>query len=323
VKQDKTTQYQDFLRESLLAQTAHIMETALKAEVDEFLGGRDQKPPDSSHSRIVYNGYLPERRVKTPLGQLSLNVPRLRDRAKGEKIRFVSRIVPPYGRSLPVLGPSLAWSYLSGLMSGEFKLALSIFLGSFSPRLGPGIRKRLRNFWQEDYEDFRDLAIDPAAYRFFWAKAHGPVRGAPKGQAYLALAGITDEGRKDFLGLVEGDPLDGEAWAGLFRLLRKKGLLAAPRPTLGAPDLGVWSGLSLCYGGRWDDGFWDDGLAFGPKDRLAEFLERLPPESKAAAGPILDDIGRARDFSAAMAGLLRLAGGLGDLFPGLIKGLMA
>jgi transposase-like protein len=312
VKTQKTASERDFLSDLLLAQTAHIVETAIKAEVDDFLNVYGQRLANTASRRVVHNGYSSERPLTTSLGQLRLNVPRLRDRATGQKVRFVSRVVPRYGRKLAVLNASLAWSYLAGLMTGDFRLALSTFLGHFAPPISRGASIRLKKFWLEDYEDFRDLAIDPSAYQFFWAQAAtaGPKR---KNQTYLVLAGIEPRGRPVFLGLIAGDPAATEPWAALFRLLEERGLTTAPRPVLGAPTLGVWSGLKLVYGQA------DDYFPPASPERLANVLGRLPLESQSAVEPIFRDLRRTGNFSAVMADLARLAGRLGDHFPKVIS----
>jgi transposase-like protein len=317
VELKKTTFNQEFLREMLLAQVAHIMETAIKAEVDDFLNCHTQKLPESNLNRIVLNGYLPERRLQTPLGLLSLNIPRLRDRAPGEKIHFVSRFVPPYGRRLAILGAPLAWSYLRGLMSGDFGQALASFLSRFPPAVARGASRRLKKLWMDDHEDFRGLPINPASFQFFWAQAV-PVGKRLRDQDLLVLAGVTELGRQVFLGLSEGAPDSGLAWRELFRALEERGLTEAPRPVVGAPDLGVWEGLALFYGGSRED-----YLSFARDDRLPAVLARLPLERQAEVEPLLRDISRAGDFSTFMAALIGLAGRLGSHFPTIVSGLMA
>jgi transposase-like protein len=317
VDSQKTAFERDFLRDMLLAQAAHVMETAIRAEVEGFLHSHDQRLPNSSLTRIVHNGYLPERRLATPLGLLTLNVPRLRDRGEGEKIRFASRFVPRYGRRLSALSPSLVWSYLKGLMDGDFRAALRAFLGRFSPPLDRGIGRRLKKFWLEDYEDFRGSAINQAEFQFFWAQA-AQTPNLNQGQALLALAGVDARGRKRFLGLAEGAPAEGPAWADLFRLLKDRGLAASPWPVFGSPELGVWDGLILSHGDRGADYF-----NFGLRDRLAEALGGLPRDSQTEAEPILRELGRSGDFPSIMAALTRLAGRLGNHFPKVVSGLTA
>jgi hypothetical protein len=133
-------------------------------------------------------------------------------------------------------------------MTGDFQPALAAFLGLFSPPVSRGLQRRLKTLWLEDHEDFRGLAINPAAYRFFWAQAVFISQKA-KDKAHLALIGVTEPGVKKFLGLTQGSPQDGAAWAELFRALKDRGLNAAPKPLAAAPELGVWAGLRQFYGG--------------------------------------------------------------------------
>jgi transposase-like protein len=310
---------QNFSRDLLLTQTSHIMETALKAEVEHFIATHDQKLAkgslgrDGCPNRLVHNGYLPERRVNTPLGLLTMNIPRLRDRGQGDKIRYVSRFVPPYGRNMSFLGAPLAWLYLTGLMTGDFQPTLSYFWRFFLPPIARAVRWRLKNYWLEDFEDFWGLSLKPMDFSFYWAQAI-QTHKRKQNKALLVLIGVKERGHQTFLGLTEGSPQASADWAKLFRRLKERGL-DSPRPVVGAPDLGVWAGLMESFG--IDNGDFPRGL----DTRLEAILAVLPPDSQAEAEPILRNISRSGDFVSAMTGALKLADRLGNLFPSIVSGL--
>jgi transposase-like protein len=289
------------------------METALKAEVEDFLSSHAQKLATGSLGsasplkRIVHNGYLPERQLLTPLGVLTLNIPRLRDRAEVDKIRFVSKLIPPFGRRLSILAAPLVWLYLKGLMTGDFQPALSTFLGHYSQPLTRGLRWRLKNFWLEDFEDFWGGPIKPNDFKFYWAQSSEPLKRA-KNKALLALVGVTKEGYSTFLGLIEGDPFLAQDWAALFQKLRARGL-TEPRPVVGDPEWGVWAGLAETFGPQ------DQNVPSGLAERLALVLNDWPPESKTAVAPIFREISQASDFATIMTGSLKIAERFGSFFP--------
>src|SRR5690625_2944400 len=60
---------------------------------------------------LVRNGYLPERSVQTGIGDVTVKVPKVRDRS-GNGIKFNSRILPPYLKRAGSVEELLPWLYL-------------------------------------------------------------------------------------------------------------------------------------------------------------------------------------------------------------------
>ena len=59
-----------------------------------------------------------------------MQVPRVRDRGvDGSKIKFTSKIVPPYLRKAKSIEDLLPWLYLKGISTGDFSEALAALLG--------------------------------------------------------------------------------------------------------------------------------------------------------------------------------------------------
>jgi putative transposase len=62
---------------------------AVEAKFENFLLEVSERLEDG-RSRIVRNGYLPKRDILTGIGQVSIQIPRVRDRAEEkEKISFI------------------------------------------------------------------------------------------------------------------------------------------------------------------------------------------------------------------------------------------
>ena len=62
--------------------------------------------------RIVRHGHLPEREIQTGIGPVAVRCPRVRDRGAGEtgpRVRFTSRILPPYLRRAKSIEELLPW----------------------------------------------------------------------------------------------------------------------------------------------------------------------------------------------------------------------
>src|SRR5690606_21147114 len=72
-----------------------LLVCGLKIELAEFLAANDHiRSPDGSRA-VVRNGYLPPCTMHTSAGDITVRVPRTRDRNNGG-ISFTSRMIPPY-----------------------------------------------------------------------------------------------------------------------------------------------------------------------------------------------------------------------------------
>ena len=54
--------------------------TAIEAEVDDYLAARAATMDAAGRRRVVRNGHLPTRAIQTPLGDVRVQQPRVRDR---------------------------------------------------------------------------------------------------------------------------------------------------------------------------------------------------------------------------------------------------
>ncbi len=81
-----------------------LLADAVEAEVEAFIAAHADLMDDAGRRRVVRLGYLPEREIQTGIGAVGVRRPRVRDRRRGAgagRIRFTSRILPPYLRLLP------------------------------------------------------------------------------------------------------------------------------------------------------------------------------------------------------------------------------
>ncbi len=85
----------DPLHELIRNGARKLINEAVHAELEALLAQyQDQKTPDGRQA-VVRNGYLPERTVQTGIGDVPVQVPKVRDRS-GSGIRFNSNLLPPY-----------------------------------------------------------------------------------------------------------------------------------------------------------------------------------------------------------------------------------
>ena len=91
----------DPLTEVIQAGAKELLRTAVIAEVSDFIAEYAHLLDEEGRQRLVRHGFLPEREMMTGIGKVPVQVLRVRDRganADGSKIKFTSKIVPPYLR---------------------------------------------------------------------------------------------------------------------------------------------------------------------------------------------------------------------------------
>ncbi len=119
----------DVLTEVLRTGARQLLATAIEAEVDEYVAARAKTVDAAGRRGVVRNGHLPKRALQTPLGDITVQQPRVRDRRPDdERETFRSAILPPYLRKTPSLEALYPWLYLKGLSTGDFGEALQALL---------------------------------------------------------------------------------------------------------------------------------------------------------------------------------------------------
>jgi putative transposase len=62
--------------------------------------------------------------------------------ARGERIRFTSKVLPPFLRRTKNVEELLPWLYLKGVSTGQFDEALTALLGPDAPGLSASTARR-------------------------------------------------------------------------------------------------------------------------------------------------------------------------------------
>ena len=83
----------DFLRKG----ARELLQVAVKAERDAFLGQFAARRTSDGRAAVVRSGYLPERAVQTGIGPVTVKAPKVRAE-DGKPVTFRSALVPPYVR---------------------------------------------------------------------------------------------------------------------------------------------------------------------------------------------------------------------------------
>ena len=98
----------DVLTDVLRTGAQRMLATAIEAEVDEYLDARATTVDAAGQRGVVRNGRLPERTIQTPVGDVQVQQPRVRDRRPAdERETFRSAILPPICGRPPAWRPCI------------------------------------------------------------------------------------------------------------------------------------------------------------------------------------------------------------------------
>jgi len=224
-----------------------LLRAAIQAEVSGFVSEYAHLLDEDGRQRLVRHGFLPERNMTTGIGKVSVQVPRVRDRGSnsdGSKIKFTSKIVPPYLRKAKSVEELLPWLYLKGISTGDFGEALAALLGPDAEGLSSSTIARLKATWWEEYEAWRKRDLKGKRFVYIWADGvYFTPRLDGDRQCMLVIIGADEYGDKHVLGIMDGFRENADSWRDLLKGLKKRGLSVAPELAIGDGALGFWVAL--------------------------------------------------------------------------------
>src|SRR5271154_1420539 len=156
------------LAEFVIGSASKLVSSLLEAEVEGFVAELSYLKDQNGKPRIVRNGYLPERKVKTPLGRIPVKVPRVRDRLKSantQRIKFSSKLISPYQRRVHVAENSVS-RYLTQFVSGDWVEATAVVLGNRIASTAPEICGKLIDKEKLANQTLSDLS--GRTFRYIW-----------------------------------------------------------------------------------------------------------------------------------------------------------
>jgi len=119
-----------------------MLRVALEAEVEGFLEEHRDIRDGEGRRQVIRNGYLPERKVVTGAGAISVRRARVRD-VRGvedpESVRFDSKILPRYLRRSKSIDELIPWLYLRGISTSEMRQAIEALLGQNARNLSASV----------------------------------------------------------------------------------------------------------------------------------------------------------------------------------------
>ena len=270
-----------------------LLAQALEVEITSFLTQYADFSDDQGRKRITRNGYLPEREIQTGIGQVTVRVPRVRDRQPEKepgRIRFSSSILPPYLRKTKSIETLIPWLYLKGISTGGFTEALAALVGKDAPGLSPSTIGRLKSVWQEDLEKWQRRDLSHKRYVYIWADGiYCNVRMENR-QCLLVIIGATKDGKKELIAIDSGFRESDLSWTELLLDIKRRGLKNGPELAVGDGALGFWKALSKVY----DNTRWQRCWVHKTANVLNKLPKSLQAKAKEKTSPDLDGTGKGR-----------------------------
>jgi transposase-like protein len=209
-----------------------LMQTAIEAEVTEFLG-RERYSHGERTRPGSRNGYCPTT-IKTTSGAVTIDRPKLR----GTDEAFASRLLGVGVCRTNALESLVIAAFVRGLSVRDVEATLADALGT-EAALSKSTVSRVCEAIKVEFDTWkcRDLSHIPLEYLYLDG-SHFRMHEGSRAEPVLAAWGITSEGRPVLIGLEPGASESTDAWKGFLDSMVTRGL----RPPLlvvsdGAPGL--------------------------------------------------------------------------------------
>ncbi len=274
----------DLLTEVMRQGARQLLAAAINAEVDHFVRVYSDHKTSDDKARFVRNGYLPRRNIQTGIGDVSVDVPRVRDRVFiKDDIRFSSSIIPKYLRRSGDVGELLPLLYLKGVSTNDFVDALAPLVGQSAKNLSPGVISRLKSGWEGEYHTWRKRDLSDKEYVYWWADGINlQARMEASKDCVLVIMGVTVHGQKELIAIEDGYRESKASWLTLLNDLKQRGLKTAPLLAAGDGALGFWGALTEAYPTTRHQRCWFH--------KMGNVLDKLPKSQQSQAKTALQDI---------------------------------
>ncbi|EHL30916.1 IS256 family transposase [Legionella drancourtii] len=234
------------LTEVLRQGAKELIRKAVESELSEMLSAYSDVRLLDGRPAVVRNGYLPARQIQTGIGEVEIQVPKVRDRS-GSGIHFSSQLLPPYLRRTKSMEELIPWLYLKGLSTGDYTDALSALVGESARGLSANTVSRLKEKWLDEHKEWQRQDLSNKRYVYWWADGiYSKVRMDDK-LCLLVIIGVTESGLKELVAVCDGYRESAASWEEVLLSLRQRGLPTAPKLAIGDGALGFWGALSKIY----------------------------------------------------------------------------
>jgi transposase-like protein len=257
-----------------------LVKMAVMTEFENFFSQYSHLKDEGGKQLIVRNGSHQERNVMTAAGNIRVKIPRLSDRREGkgkdDRLRFHSRVIPPYLRRANEVDEFIPYLYLKGISSGDFSDVLSQLLGE-KVSLSAQTVSRLKKQWEDEYSEWSQRDLSTRRYVYWWADGvYFNIRMESEKNCLLVIVGALSDGRKELVAVKEGPRESELSWQNLLLDLKRHGLSFGPLMAIGDGALGFWNAIKKEYPETRHQRCW--------VHKTANILDKLPkslqPEAK-------------------------------------------
>jgi putative transposase len=253
-----------------------MLQRAIEEEVAAYIERHAELRDEEGHRLVVRNGHQAEREIATGAGPLKVKRPRVHDRREGH--RFTSAILPRYMRRSPSIDALIPVLYLKGVSTGDFTEALTAILGEGASGLSATNIVRLKQAWQDEYKQWAQRDLSEKHYVYMWADGiYFDIRLTDDRPCMLVVIGATRDGKKELVGLIDGERESKISWKDLLLDLKQRGLKRGPELAVGDGALGFWPALEEVYPAARPQRCWVHKMA-NVLDKLPKSLQKLAKE---------------------------------------------
>ena len=226
---------------------------------------------------------------------------------EGNRIRFTSKILPPYLRKTKAIEELVPWLYLKGISTSDFPEALGC-LGHDGSGLSPTTIVRMKEVWQGEYENFCRRSLRGKRYVYLWADGiYFNIRLTDDRPCVLVLMGATDDGTKELIAMIDGQRESEQSWLELLLDAKSRGLTESPRLATGDGALGFWKALRQVYPATQQQRCW--------VHKTVNVLDKLPHGQQGSSKEMLHEIWMAATKQEALKALGKFAAAHQPKFP--------
>jgi transposase-like protein len=276
----------DVLTEILRQGAQRMLTQAIEAEVDDYLAAHADRRDEEGRRLAVRNGHKQERAIQTGIGPVKVRQPRVDDRRNeenGQRVRFTSRILPPYLRRTRSIEELIPWLYLKGVSTGDFAEALAALLGPQAPGLSASTVVRLKEVWRGELAAWNKRSLAEKRYVYFWVDGvYFNIRLEEERQCILVVMGATAEGQKELVAIQDGYRESEQSWKELLLDLKARGLEEGPKLAVGDGALGFWKALVQVFSSTREQRCW--------MHKTGNVLNKLPKGRQTKAKSMLHEI---------------------------------
>lgn len=197
----------NWINEQVRGAIKEVLEGIMEAEAEELLCA---KPYERTDERADYRNGKRKKNLQTRVGEIELEVPRLRI------LQFQTEVIERYRRMEISLEEAMTEMYLSGISTRKITdITEALCDTTVSPqkqsRFNKKVHERLEVFINRPLESYYPyLYLDGMVIK-------SRLAGKTENISLLIAVGVNSDGYREILGIVEGMSEDGASWKAFLR----------------------------------------------------------------------------------------------------------